>query len=312
MRNQKFIELSIFIIGIGLSLITNLITSDEAAVSIYNQNKTLIVFSGIGLIILSIFLSIKSNSSNSGLESQSRSFNKVFFDTIIAALLWAIFGALIGYLCYLVSGWFQINYLTIIVLSLVLSGMIAGTRFRFITHNSFVGMIVGGALGYAVLFYFGTPDSLTVGRDNQAVSSIIYLPSIISALIALFTNPFKESYTNRTQQERKVNEEEAKKLMAKFEIASIKLANKGFKVSYCDFTEYMQRENLKANANHLSEDQIVEHIISQDDSFGITLLRQQMMGQPEKPWPPYIVRDSEGNEKIRFSTIESLEEFSKM
>jgi hypothetical protein len=66
---KGFIEVSLLTIGICLSLITNLFTSDDSVLNFYNEYKTAIIVAGGCLIMLSIILAY--NSANNSDHNKS-------------------------------------------------------------------------------------------------------------------------------------------------------------------------------------------------------------------------------------------------
>lgn len=307
MKTGKFIEVILFVSGLGLSLITNLFTGDTEVMTFYESNKKMVLMTGLGLTLLSIILSFVSQSK----EAESKSGKKIpaskfLFSIFSSTLLWIFYGLAISFCLFHLYKLVDIpeKYFTSTTSTII--GVIVGSRFRFIHGTDTSGMLLGGVIGFASSYYFLEGIEIDFLPLWLSHTSII-ASGIISGTVALFTGIFEIDYKIKANIAESKRIQEIEPQIEAFEIAVAKMKHLGLEVKTASFAEYMTR---KLNSN-LPEDKIEEIIKDTSSSVWLNLLQMQMAGKTHLPLPPYRIFNSEGKELHRFSSVNALVKFSE-
>ncbi|MFM9951389.1 MAG: hypothetical protein ACKV1O_25875 [Saprospiraceae bacterium] len=302
MKKSNFFSIILFISGTGLSLVTNLVTSDEKMISFYQDYKKEVLYVGIGLIILSILLTFSSEAS----ESKSNNVSPIsginyLTRVIIGGISKLVIGVLIGLIIFWSLDYFQVSEYIILVISSILAGAIAGYGFTYLDISEEFSVILGGIIGFAASYYF-TEDFIAMDfLPFWLNKKTIVVSGIISMAIGFFTAPSKITYDRK----RKQKTEEEKKNIEKFEIATARLKMNGMNVQATGMSDQLLNY-LKLG---LDKEQLekLEKLRSEDKVKAL----EGIFNFIHLPGPPYCVLDNNGKELYRFSSLEAFVEFSR-
>lgn len=334
MKNSKIIEVLIFISGLGLSLITNLITGDPEVVGYYESNKNYVLLAGIGLTLLGIYLAFRSQSKEDEGKSGVSSF-KFLTAVLSSGLICLVSGVISGVVVLWVVEYFEFSILPSVQIVSIVIGLGIGTRFRFIYGNDISGAILGGVIGYAVSFYF-LPGFDVTGLPSWLSNPPVMSSGIIAGLIGLFTAIFEDDFKKAAKEEReKVKKEEEKKKqqlepqLELFDLAVAILKTKGFEVYtgkmadrlWSTFEKMLANESKKESLESPGDDpkavrQYMNEIKNELDAnpqiaFWKAIIQSGNDKEKKLPEPPYAVFNENGEEIQKFTSISALHKFAE-
>ena len=250
MGKNKVFGALLFIIGLVLSLITNLFTGDDDILSFYDQNKNLVLTLGIGLAIIGIIISAILEAPSQNKDSKDRMpFFRYFVAILLAGVEYFLIGLVVGLILFWGLNYILDNYFAtsefskyfksngaLRVLS-VIGGVVAGGRFRYVYGNELTGVILGLSIGYAVSYYFSPDlqiDFLPIWLSNSAIIST----AIVCGSIGLFTAVFHPSTKPLTAKDREYAQKASELAVKKRKLLEEKLDRYDNAVKHLRSIEY--------------------------------------------------------------------------
>lgn len=322
MKKGKFFQVILFISGLALSLITNLVTGDAEVGNWYESNKQLVLYAGIGLTLLSIILSYNSQSEEANVgKSGGISPFKFLSKIILSGIMNLAGGLFVGLMFFWIINLFNVTNEEALIIITTLVGGTIGTQFKYIYGNDVTGAITGAFIGFAASYYF--PVDLTIEfLPSWLNKSPIIAAGTISGAIGLFTAIFETDYENRKKNEEKEELEKIEPQVEKYELAVAILKNKGFRVYSSDLVGSIMSMAENANAlekkkggkskDEMDLDETKKKLDSDPNVAILKTIYKWLFGNDKTklPKPPYKVFNKEGEELQKFTSINALHHFA--
>lgn len=335
----KVFEVSLFVIGIALSVITGLLTNDLNS-SYENNKETTIILGGI-LIALGMIISVyKENSSKEDVGEDNKGIAPLFIHLIFGLILFAVIGLVLSStISAVILDWYEesrsfLGEIGLKYILPVITCSIVGQRFRYITGTRTIGSILGAFLGLMLSFdkmvrkeLLAYLNKLALQYLNQGSEGLVWadtindagglltgilLSTIGASLIGGFTSIYRERYKIQLAEESSKLDDLREMVRSKGQI----IETSGFLSRAFRFERYLKSE--EGRQKHKDESKtylwIIKRLKESKDEFYeepmalyVSKLLQKIF--LVRPSTPFILIDADKSEIRRFETLNLLREY---
>lgn len=244
----------LFLIGHVLSLVVNLLSSEDTVQIWYREHRLAVLAGSILIAMVGLLATARSAVDEARREGDPISGSSIAGSILSSAVLWGVVGGALGMALesflwpHLAAGSGIFARLgpflaktDVLRVSCCAIGVLVGTRLRFADFNASDGLaltggIAGGVVGLAVSDYFTEVGTVHIDRI-LSINAPPIASAAVAASLAAITGVFKPGYDRRCQYLAKVRSEEKAQERSKreeertiLEMAQAKLRKRGYEL----------------------------------------------------------------------------------
>lgn len=333
MRFSKFFILIAFLSPIWQGIVINLLTGEDKSSPIgsffQNEGNKEILYYWITpiLLILSLIAAFKTaekEAESTGKKSPQFDFGKVIVSTLSNFVIGFLLGIGLVWIHGYLTGKFSnneykvvsiIGELGVLNFAAIVSGAISGADFSKVYGNSFTGILVGGALGWASAMYI-PPDINIPLLKSFAITS----PLIAAGIMYCGIQVFAEIFTSKNWEPLENPKLKGKSDKEKFDYTVALFMKLGLQIKSNNTFDFwvglLEIEMAKNNETTVTENRRLLQEALKDEKVKeevkmVTNTYEWAKNYFGSHKPPYKVIDRNGQELGSFSTIEGLYEFGE-
>lgn len=333
MKFSKFFILIAFLSPIWQGIVINLLTGEDKSTPIGNffqneANKEILYYwiTPI-LLILSLIAAFKTaekEAESTGKKSPQFDFGKVLVSTLTNFVIGFLLGIGLVWLHGFISDKYGNNEYQVVTIikelgvlnfAAIITGAISGADFSKVYGNSFTGILVGGALGWASAMYIPPDISIPILK-SFAITSPLIATGIMYCGIQVFT----EIFTSKNWEPQENPKLKGKSDKEKFDYTVALFMKLGLQIKSNNTFDFwvglLEMEMAKNNDTTITENrrQLQEALKDEkikEEAKMMTNTYEWAKNYFGSHKPPYKVIDKNGQELGSFSTIEGLYEFGE-